>query len=330
MNNIYVFGECMIELREDKPLDSPSGEVTQNQGLNKGVSSKKLQQAFAGDVLNTAVYLKRTFPEINTHFVSALGKDKFSVDMICFFEEEQVGSEFVFRSDDKIPGLYAIETDETGERTFSYWRENSAAKQVMSFIDDKVITQLSKGDMFFFSGISLAVITAKHRPLFWQMVEKLKQAGVCIVFDPNYRARMWDSPEQAKEQFDQAFELSVVALPGVDDFQQLYDIHSSEGVYNYCKTFNFKELIIKNGEQGILCYIDDQVYQFNITPVENVVDTTSAGDSFNGVYLGARAKGLTISHAIELASSAAGFVIQHPGAIVDKKAYQQFMAQQIR
>jgi 2-dehydro-3-deoxygluconokinase len=329
MKNIYVFGECMIELREDKMLDSSIDKTPINQSLDKAKSSKKLEQAFAGDVLNTAVYLKRTFPEIHTNFVSALGKDKFSVDMIRFFEDEQIGHELVFQSEDKMPGLYAIETDKTGERTFSYWRENSAAKEVMSFIDDKAIAQLSQGDMFFFSGISLAVITPKHRALFWQMVEKLKQAGICIVFDPNYRARMWDSPEQAKEQFDKAFALSEVALPGVDDFQQLYDIHSSEGVYEYCQAFNLKELIIKNGELGILCYIDDLAYQFNITPVKNVVDTTSAGDSFNGVYLGARANGLTINHAIELASSAAGFVIQHPGAIVDKTAYQQFMAQQI-
>lgn len=324
MKNIYVLGECMIELRADKALDYSEQVVSKSDS-----SSKRLKQSFAGDVLNTAVYLKRTFPEINTHFVSALGKDNFSLNMLDFFKQEQIGSDLVFQSHEKMPGLYAIETDDTGERTFAYWRENSAAKDVMSFIGDEAIKQLSTGDMFFFSGISLAVIHTNDRQKFWQMVEILQQAGVSIVFDPNYRARMWDTPEQAREQFDQAFALSDVALPGVDDFQQLYDIESSKGVYDYCKSFNLKELVIKNGEQGILCFVDKQVYQFNITPVTNVVDTTSAGDSFNGVYLGARAKGLTISHAIELASSAAGFVIQHPGAIVDKTAYQQFMAQKI-
>lgn len=324
MKNIYVFGECMIELREDKSLDYSEESTAKIQGEGNS-SSKKLQQAFAGDVLNTAVYLKRTFPEINTHFVSAVGKDKFSVDMIRFFEEEQVGSKFVFQFDDKMPGLYAIETDDAGERTFSYWRENSAAKEVMSFIDDKTISQFSQGDMFFFSGISLAVITPKHRALFWKMIEKLKQAGISIVFDPNYRARMWDSPAQAKEQFDKAFAMSEIALPGVDDFEQLYNIDTSEGVYDYCQAFNLKELVIKNGEAGIFCHVDGEASQYGITPVKNVIDTTSAGDSFNGVYLGARAQGLTVERSIELASKSAGFVIQHPGAIVDSNAYQQFI-----
>jgi len=319
MKNIYVFGECMIELRANKPLNSSENSA----------SSKTLQQSFAGDVLNTAIYLKRTFFDLNVYFVSALGKDKFSYDMLSFFQEENIGSDLVFQSNCKVPGIYAIETDEFGERTFNYWRENSAAKDVMSYINQATIAQLTRGDVFFFSGISLAVINPSDRPLFWQMIEKIKQAGVSIVFDPNYRQRMWDSEEETKEQFEQAFSMADVALPGVDDFQQLYGIESSEGVYDFCQSFNLSELVIKNGEAGIFCYADKQVYHFNITPQSNVVDTTSAGDSFNGVYLGARAKGFNVGHAVELASKAAGFVIQHHGAIVDKKAYQQFTDQHI-
>lgn len=319
MNNIYVFGECMIELRAGKALNSSPNDA----------STKNLKQSFAGDVLNTAIYMKRTFPDLNTNFVSALGKDKFSADMLDFFEQEQVGSEFVFRSDNKMPGLYAIENDNRGERTFSYWRENSAAKEVMSFINDVTIEELAKGDLFFFSGISLAVITPADRLSFWQMVEQLKQAGVSIVFDPNYRARMWDSTAQAKEQFEQAFSYADIMLPGVDDFEQLYDITTSEAVYDFCKQYQFKELIIKNGEAGIDCYLNEQTYHFPITPVKSVIDTTSAGDSFNGVYLGARCQGFNITDSIKLASKAAGFVIQHQGAIVEKSAYEQFIKEQL-
>ncbi|GHE95747.1 sugar kinase [Thalassotalea profundi] len=319
MSNIYVFGECMIELRVDKALNSSQNDT----------SSKILKQAFAGDVLNTAIYLKRTFPALNAHFVSAVGHDKFSVDMLNFLKEEHIGCDFVFQSDNKIPGLYAIETDETGERTFNYWRENSAAKEVMPFITQDVIGKLAEGDMFFFSGISLAVITASDRPLFWKMLAQLKSAGVSIVFDPNYRARMWETPEQAKEQFEKAFSLSDIALPGVDDFQQLYGIKTADEVYNFCQQFNFEELVIKNGEAEILCYHQGKQYQFSVIPVTNVVDTTSAGDSFNGAYLGARINKQDIDSALKIASQAAGFVIQHQGAIVPKVAFTQFIEKQL-
>jgi len=325
MKNIYVLGECMVELRANKALNSLEGNSSKSNASQNDTSSKTLKQSFAGDVLNTAIYMKRTFPTLNTNFVSALGKDTFSTDMLAFFEQESIGCEYVFQSESKIPGLYAIETDDTGERTFTYWRENSAAKDVMSFIDEAIVKQLSQGDMFFFSGISLAVINPSDRPKFWQMIEKLKQARVCVVFDPNYRARMWESPQQAQEQFDKAFSMAEIALPGVDDFAQLYNIDSSEGVYDYCQVFNLKELIIKNGEAGIFCHAEGKAAHYDITPVQNVVDTTSAGDSFNGVYLGARAQGHTVERSIELASKSAGFVIQHPGAIVDRNAYQTFI-----
>jgi len=316
MKNIFLFGECMIELMaasHDKPSSS---------------SSNTMAQSFAGDVFNTAVYLKRTFPKINPHLVTAVGNDNFSLDMIQYFESEKIGTDFVFQSDNKIPGLYAIQLDDKGERSFTYWRENSAAREVMSFIGEQFLDKVSADDIVFFSGISLAVITPKERPKFWQLIKDLKALGSTIVFDPNYRARMWDNQEQAKDQFEQAFTLADILLPGVDDFEQLYGISTSEAVYDFCKPYQFKELVIKNGEAGIFCYTDEGAYHFPITPVENVVDTTSAGDSFNGVYLGARAQGLNVSHAIDLASKAAGFVIQHYGAIVEPSTYQKFIEQQ--
>jgi 2-dehydro-3-deoxygluconokinase len=288
-------------------------------------SSNTIKQSFAGDVFNTAVYLKRTFSDINVHLVTAVGKDNFSQNMVEYFQNENIGTDLVFQSENKIPGLYSIQLDDAGERSFTYWRNDSAARQVMQHIDEDALNVLSTGDMFFFSGISLAVIEPEDRIAFWAMIEKLKTAGVKIVFDPNYRARMWNTPTQAKEQFEQAFSYADVLLPGVDDFEQLYGLTTSQAVYDFCKPYKFDELIIKNGEAGIFCYVDELAYQFFITPVDNVVDTTSAGDSFNGVYLGARANGSSLSEAIELASKSAAFVIQHHGAIVEPVAYQKFI-----
>lgn len=74
-----------------------------------------------------------------------------------------------------------------------------------------------------------------------------------------------------------------------------------------------------------VCYVEEQTYHFPITPVNNVVDSTSAGDSFNGVYLGARATVYSINDAVKLASKAAAYVIQHRGAIVEPSAYQTFI-----
>lgn len=313
MKNIFLFGECMIELMAASPAQP----------------SNTLSQSFAGDVFNTAVYLKRTFENVNVHLVTAVGKDPFSLDMLHYFEQENISTDCVFQSDTKIPGLYSIQLDDQGERSFTYWRNDSAARQVMQHIDEDAVSHLSAGDMFFFSGISLAVIEPQARADFWALIDKLKAAGVQIVFDPNYRPRMWSGPNEAQAQFELALQKSDLSLPGVDDFEQLFGMTTVEDVHTYCKAFDIKELIIKNGEQGILVAVDDETSHFAITPVENVVDTTSAGDSFNGVYLGARVEGYSVNDAITLASQAAGFVIQHRGAIAPADAFDTFIKAQL-
>jgi 2-dehydro-3-deoxygluconokinase len=310
MKNIFLFGESMVELLNV----SPNAQLPQT-----------LKQSFAGDVFNTAVYLKRVFADMKVNIVTAVGTDEFSSNMVEYFQQQNIETDFVYRSNDKIAGLYSIKTDSEGERTFTYWRENSAARQVMKSIDSAEIEKMSQGDVFFFSGISLAVITPEDRPKFWQMVEKLKSAGVTIIFDPNYRARMWSSPDEAKQEYHQAFTLSNIALPGVDDFKQLYQLNTAEEVITFSEAYTFDELVIKNGEQGVVYIKDNKRTDIAITPVENVVDTTSAGDSFNGVFVGARTAGTNSNDAIKLASASAALVIQHKGAIVDQDVFQAFI-----
>jgi len=305
VKRIYLFGECMVELIQS--------------------STDEMHQSFAGDVYNTAVYLKRAFDQIDVGLVTAIGADNMSQRMLDKFAQEQINCDFVFQSENYLPGLYSIETDEQGERSFAYWRNNSAARQVMQFIDESIVDKLSDGDIFFFSGISIAVVDSNYNAALWKMITELKFKGVKIVFDPNYRAVLWDSPQEAKDQFEFAFSLADIVLPSVDDFSRLYQISSAEEVQRYFESYTLKELIIKNGEKGIDVVVDGTVEHFKNEPVKKVVDTTSAGDSFNGLYLGSRAVGMNIKKSIELASKSAAYVIQHKGAIVPRDKFLKFI-----
>ena len=307
MKNIYFIGECMVELR--------------------AMSAATLHQSFAGDVYNSAVYLKRCFPQVTTSVVTALGQDNLSNKMLERFESEQINTQLVFAHDTKVPGMYYIETDEHGERSFIYWRNDSAAKKVVDFLDADALEQLSQGDMFFFSGISLAIIEESAREDFWKVVKELKDAGVKIVFDPNYRARLWNSVEETKEQYHLAFTFADITLPGVEDLTTLYGVHSVEAVVEYLKPYQIEEIVVKNGPESVVTKEGDTLQSHTIIPVTNVVDTTSAGDAFNGVYLGARLSDKSISSAVQLAAKAAGTVIQQPGAIAPKDIFQLAMAE---
>lgn len=301
MKNIYLIGECMIELRS--------------------CSANTMIRSFAGDVFNTAVYLKRLFNDIDVNMVTTVGNDFYSEEMVECFKAENLGTDYIFQSQDKLPGLYAIQLDENGERSFTYWRNDSAAKTVMKYVDEAVTEQLSNGDIFFFSGISLGVILPNHREKFWQLIRTLKASGVKIAFDLNYRPQLWANKKEAREQFNRAFDVSDILLPGVDDFAAIFDLDNVPSIIDYFSHYQYQELVIKNGEKNVYCLTPEGQAVVDVRPVEHVVDTTSAGDSFNGGYLGARMAGHSISQSVELANQVAGFVIQHKGAIVDKAAF---------
>src|SRR4051794_13817570 len=104
MAGIASIGECMIELRQ-----MPDGSLT---------------RFYGGDTLNTAVYLARLGAAVD--YVTALGDDPLSDEMIAGWRDEQIGTTRVVRLAGKLPGLYMIETNSAGERRFYHWREASA------------------------------------------------------------------------------------------------------------------------------------------------------------------------------------------------------------
>lgn len=306
MKKIYFLGECMVELR------AAEGAV--------------MHQSFSGDVYNSAVYLKRCFPDMTASIVTAVGQDALSDKMLGCFEQEQIDTRYVFRHHSKSPGLYLIETDDTGERSFIYWRSDAAARKINDFLNTKVLEQLSEGDMLFISGISLAVVEESARDQLWRKLGQLKRAGVTLVFDPNYRPRLWSGEDEAKQQFNRILSLCDIALPGVEDLAVLCGITNPHDVVDFCESFEVDELIVKNGPDSVITCVAGVLNTHQITPVSNVVDTTSAGDAFNGVYLGARLSGQDVSAAVDLAAKAAGTVIQYPGAIAPKHEFAKAMA----
>ncbi|MAD18582.1 MAG: ketodeoxygluconokinase [Alteromonadaceae bacterium] len=308
MQKVVLIGECMLELREGKD----------------GV----MHQSFAGDAYNTAVYQKRGFPKQNVCFMSAIGQDVVSDKLLQHCEKASLNTQYLSRKSEQNPGVYMVQTDEHGERSFLYWRENSAARQLMRYVDSDMVDSMLDSDLVFFSGISLAVIHPDDRPAFWAMLKKLKENGVKLAFDPNYRPRLWASPEEAQQQFHYAYQLTDILLPGIDDFAQLYDLTQLSEILEFCQPYDIHELVIKNGANSVYCQLGSNLIHLPIAPVEHVVDTTSAGDSFNGVYLGARLAGKEIEHAVSLASKAAAIVIQYPGAITPESEFIERLNQQ--
>ena len=283
--------------------------------------SEQFNRAFAGDVYNSSVYLKRAFPEHQVCFMSGVGSDPLSEQFIEGLTAESINTDFMGRSEKSHMGIYMVNTDEHGERSFLYWRNSSAAKEVMELLSAEQVSDLGSADIMFFSGISLAILPEAQREAFFALLESLQKQGTLLIFDPNYRARLWRNAEEAKQAMVRAFEMSDWLMPGVEDFTDLFSLHTVGDVIDFCSQFSFKELVIKQGSESVFVVSDGEQKVLPVLPSEKVVDTTSAGDAFNGVYLGSRVAGLSQERACELASYLAARVVETPGAIMKPEVF---------
>ncbi len=250
MKQVIIFGECMVELFQ--------------------LVDNVYHQAFAGDVYNTAVYCKRSAAaQLNLKFLSAVGTDLVSDKLIAQLEQEKLDSSLVLRTKTARPGLYMINTDCFGERSFVYWRDSSAAKQSLAlFRQHHTVERLLPADVFYFSGISLAILSLEDRTYLFTLIKELKAQGVQIVFDPNYRPALWPDAEICRANFDQAYALSDLALPGLDDHKVLYGSTSAADVLAQLQKLGVKEIIVKNGSSGVLGYSEGKSFQCPAVPVK--------------------------------------------------------------
>ncbi|MBD2823525.1 sugar kinase [Xenorhabdus szentirmaii] len=298
---IALLGECMIELNGE-----PFGSMTQSYG---------------GDVLNSAVYLARAGQgSLDVHFVTAMGLDPLSRGMITRWQQEGINTSLVFTDSEHQPGLYLIQLDEQGERTFLYWRNNSAARYLFRHADyPKIYPQLEKMDALYLSGISLAILPEEDCQLLLDNLKTLSSQGKIIFFDSNYRPALWESEAQARESYQKMYAITDIALVTDDDEMQLWGETSIEGIFNRLQKMGVKQAIIKAGAQG--CFYRDlhtqaEIQHIAAQPVSPVIDTTAAGDAFNAGFIAGLLNGKSIKYSALMGHQLAGVVIRHKGAIV--------------
>ncbi|EMK6942783.1 sugar kinase [Vibrio cholerae] len=301
---IAVLGECMLEIQKTQ-----SG----------------LRQGFGGDTLNTAVYLARLARaanvDLSVSYFTALGKDHLSDDMINSWQQEGVDTTYVARYADKLPGLYLIENREDGERDFHYWRQDAAARYWIAREDnDHLYSILSDYDLIYLSGITLAIQDSTSLTKLLNLIKKLKESGCVVAFDTNYRERLWPTPAQAQECYEQMLALTHMALLTLDDEQKLYQEKTQNDTLTRLQAFGLTQLVLKSGSDGCMVVTQGQEQWVPTTAIHDVVDTTAAGDSFNAAYI---YKWLSSQDAIQAALAGhtlAGQVIRHYGAIIAQEA----------
>ncbi len=287
---------------EFAPL-APAGEKKGGQGGGVGAT---YQRAFAGDSFNTAVYLARS--GIRTRYLTRLGDDAGSEGALQRMMAEQIDASLIDRAPGRCIGLYLIDNDAEGERTFTYYRESSPARQLFD------APLKLRASVFYFTGITLAITRSGHANLV-ALLASLRAADCQIAFDPNYRALLWESLAQARSCCMAVLPYCDVVLPTLGDDQALWGHESVTSSIDFYRGLGATEVVVKGEDLQVEAWSGSSHAKRKAEPVA-AVDTTGAGDAFNAAYLASRLQGADLEASLAAAQGLAAEVVQHRGAII--------------
>jgi 2-dehydro-3-deoxygluconokinase len=292
LSRIVLIGEAMLELtRQDRS------------GCNMG---------YGGDTLNTAVHLARAGHDVA--YLTAMGIDPFSDDLVDEkWRGEGLDTSLVLRHPTRGPGLYAITTDAAGERSFTYWRDSSAAREMFALPGiAAALAVAEQADLIAYSLITLAILPPEAREQLFALCRRVRARGGKVAFDGNYRPRLWASAEEAHTARDAAISCADVGLPTLEDERLLSGELNADAVGKHWRALGCGETIVKLGPEGALLPGDNII---SPPQVLQPVDTSGAGDAFNGGYLASRMNGNSIDEAVMAGHRLAGWCVMRAGAI---------------
>ena len=293
MTRVASIGECMIEL--------------------KPAAGGLYSRGYGGDTLNTSVYLARL--GVSVDYITALGDDPLSDEMVAGWTAEGVGTGRVVRLPGKLPGIYLIQTDDKGERRFFHWRENSAVRRLLDLPEtDDILAGLASYDLIYLSAITLAIYNGEGRARLFAALRRAREGGARVAFDTNFRIRLWPDLDLARAVYRDAFAAADIALASTEDLLPLYPGESNEGLL---ARISSAETVLRLAEPASIVRFEGVSREVKAEPVtQPVVDTTAAGDSFAAAYLAARLQGANSMEAACAGHRLAGVVVCHPGAII--------------
>jgi 2-dehydro-3-deoxygluconokinase len=302
VKRVALIGECLIELN-----GSPPGN---------------LRLSYGGDSLNTALYLARLARNtISVKYVSVMGTDSLTDAIMASWQTEGIDTSLVVRDSTRLPGLYLIQIAECGERSFHYWRAESAARYLLQHpAFDRLAAELAEVDLIYLSGISLAILPAEDRNRMLDLLIRLAGRGVPIALDSNYRASLWVSADSARAALTALMPATRLMFATFEDEKSLWGDETPEVTRVRLHAAKVPIVAIKLGAAGCLYSNGVEVTKVAASPVAAVVDTTAAGGAFNAGFLAGWLADRSPQECCRAGNALAGAVIQHFGAIIPAAA----------
>ena len=275
MSKILLFGEPMALLIADTvgPLED----------------IEHFTRTLAGAEVNVCIGLSRLGHEAT--YITRLGEDPFGYYVEKFLKRENIGTEFVTYDKVYKTGIQLKNKVLEGDPYAPYYRKGSAASHMS-------VEEIEKID---FSDIALVHVTGippalseSCRKATYRLMERAREHGVFLTFDPNLRPALWESEEVMAATLNDLAAKADLVLPGVAEGKILLGTEEPAEIADAYQKMGVKQVVIKIGDKG--AYVRDQDKSYHVAgfKVEKVIDTVGAGDGFAVGMISAKIEGLSL------------------------------------
>lgn len=260
-----------------------------------------------GDTSNFCVAARRSGAD--TGYITRIGDDDFGASFLRLWEREGVSTEHVVREPGGRTGIYFIART-PAESSFTYFRARSPASRLAPA--DMPAEAIARARLLHLSGITQAISTSACDAAF-QAIQLARDSGTLVSYDPNLRPALWPA-ERARAVAWRSVELCDIALPNLAEGRLLTGLHAPDDVLAQFVRRGPSIVVLKMGDQGALLAHAGTVTRIPPHPVDPV-DTTGAGDTFDGAFAARLLAGATPEEAARYAAVAAALTTTGPGAV---------------
>ncbi|MFT7430412.1 MAG: fructokinase [Colwellia sp.] len=230
------------------------------------------------------------------YFAGGVSEDNFGNMLMQALENEGVNTDFVKRIAGANTALVLVSLDSCGERTFNFYRHNTADMQYGISQVDKINWQ----NMGFFHFCSN---TLTSQPMYSDTLYAIKNAkknNVLISFDVNLRQQLWQDLSLLISRVEACIEESDIVKLSKDEAEYLAKIKQVDvDIYvQYLLLLGAKLIVITDGPNPVQVTCASFSIMLKV-PKVSPVDTTGAGDSFISGFLFSLAKSVEDDESID-------------------------------
>ncbi len=277
------------------------------QGAGPLRAIRSYEVGWGGDTSNFLIAARRL--GASAGYVCRLGDDEFGEILLDLWLRERIDVRHVIREQGAQTGIYFI-SRRGADHSFTYYRKDSAASHLT--VEDVPEAYISGARVFHTSGITQAIsetaLQATERA-----IEVARAAQVLVSYDPNIRLKLWEE-ERARDIALKTIAQADFVFPSLEDAAVLTSTEDPERIAAELLTYGPSVVAVKMGDRGALLATADGARHFNPFPVE-VVDTTGAGDAFDGAFIAAYLRGDSLEDCARFANAAGALTTTGWGAV---------------